>query len=127
MADSVTANLPSADFDRTALFYENLGFAITYRDGGWMIITRGPLVLEFFHGAINPKESWFSACIRVDDLDGLYAAFSNAGISTDPRAIPRIGPPKVERGIIRLFYMTDPDGSLIRCIDQAWLETHSKR
>lgn len=37
--------------------------------------------LEFFHPADHsPKENCFSACSRVDDLDGLYAEFSKVGL-----------------------------------------------
>lgn len=120
MTDRVTANLPSADFDRTEAFYGKLGFTRGYRDRGWMILARGTLEIEFFPMNIDPKSSWFSACIRTDDLDGLYTEFSNAGISSDGKSIPRISEPRVEPHGIRLFYVNDPDGSLIRIIDEAY-------
>ncbi|WP_370336116.1 bleomycin resistance protein [Parvularcula marina] len=120
MASRVTANLPSADFDRTEEFYGKLGFTRGYRDEGWMILANGPYEIEFFPMNIDPASSWFSACLRTDDLDGLYETFSAAGLPQDDKAIPRIGEPVAEPHGIRLFYMLDPDGSLIRVIDEAY-------
>jgi hypothetical protein len=81
-------------------------------------IRRGPLELEFFHMPdLKPKESWFSACIRVDDLDVLYADFLKAGLPEDRSSMPRIGKIEVEAHGIRLFALVDPEGSLLRCID----------
>lgn len=118
MTDRISANLPSRDTSATAVFYEKLGFVVDFNDGGWMIIRRGPLELEFFHMSdLNPKESWFSACIRVDDLDALYADFLKAGLPEDCRSIPRVGKIEVEAHGLRLFALVDPEGSLLRCID----------
>jgi hypothetical protein len=74
--DRATANLPSADLDRTAAFYTALGFTISFTDGGWMILDRGTITLEFFPVAVDPRTTTGSACVRVDDLDSLYADFS---------------------------------------------------
>ena len=117
MADRITANLPSRDFDQTAAFYARLGFHTVYRDDGWMILARGPLVAEFFpHPGLDPKTSWFSACIRVDDLDALYDDFRQAGLSDNPRDIPRLTPPEHRPPVPRMFALVDPDGSLWRCL-----------
>lgn len=40
-------NLPSSDLGRTAAFYGSLGFAVGFRDDGWMILERGALTIEF--------------------------------------------------------------------------------
>lgn len=120
MTDFATPNLPSADFDRTADWYGAMGFAPSYRDRGWMILKRGALALEFFSGKIDPKESWFGACLRVDDLDALFAAFETTGVSRNDRDIPRFGSIRVEASGIRIFYAVDPDGTLLRCIDNAY-------
>ena len=77
--DRATANLPSADLDRTAAFYTALGFVISFKDDGWMILDRGAITLEFFPVAVDPRTTTGSACVRVDDLDSLYAGFSKAG------------------------------------------------
>lgn len=115
--DRITANLPAADFDRTEDFYRSLGFATDFKDSDWMILSRGPLELEFFpHPNVDPLTSWFSACIRVDDLDGLYAAFGTAGLSDDPCATPRLKGPVKTPGVPRMFALVDCDGSLLRCL-----------
>ena len=116
MTDRVTANLPSRSLDATATFYEALGFNVGFKDEGWMIISRGPLEIEFFPLAHDPRQSCFSACLRVDDLDGLYAAFRMANLPSDCRAVPRLTPPEVQHGL-RMFALVDPDGTLLRCID----------
>ena len=70
MGDVITANLPARDFCETAAFYERLGFEVEFRDEGWMILSRGPLEIEFFpHPGLDPAASWFSACVRVADVD----------------------------------------------------------
>lgn len=116
MNDRITANLPSNDFERTANFYRSLGFGVDFRGEGWMILSRGTLELEFFPLKLKPKKSCFSASVRVDDLDALHAAFSRAGITERCSAIPRLS--AIENlGGLRLFALVDPDGSLLRCVD----------
>ena len=48
MADHVTPNPPSRDFDVTEAFYAKLGLCDELKDRGWMILQRGGLQLEFF-------------------------------------------------------------------------------
>ncbi len=118
MADRITANLPSRDFSATEAFYAALGFTRSWRDDGWMILTRGPLVLEFFpHPEIDPRSSWFSACIRVDDPDALLAEWRGAGLPSDRKAIPRLTGFFKAGAAPRMFALVDPDGSLLRVID----------
>lgn len=117
MTDRATPNLPARNMDATAAFYEKLGFKVQYKDAGWMILLRGALELEFFpYPDLEPKQSSFSACLRVDNLDALYADFKIAGISANPHDIPRITPPKLEPFGLRMFALIDENGSLIRCI-----------
>ena len=116
----ITANLPSRDFDKTQAFYEALGFTTGFKDDGWMIMRRGELELEFFpHAELNPRESCFSACLRVDDLDALYADFAKAELSKNCWDMPRIDEPKLMPWGMRMFHVIDLDGSLLRCIDNA--------
>jgi hypothetical protein len=116
--DRITANLPARDMGRTAAFYAALGFGVAYRDDGWMILERGPLEVEFFaHPGLDPWASDFSACIRVDDLDALYAEFGRAGLSDNPRDIPRLTGPVRLPGVPRMFALVDLDGSLLRCLE----------
>ncbi|MAK59619.1 MAG: bleomycin resistance protein [Ponticaulis sp.] len=115
-----TPNLPSNDFDRTEAFYGSLGFETRYRDQGWMILKRGDLIIEFFPMKIDPTESWFSVCFRVDDLDKLRADFAKAPVPEELKPAMRFGNIKTEPHGIRLFYLSDPDGSLIRAIDNTY-------
>ena len=115
--DRVTANLPSRDFDKTAAFYQTLGFQVRFKDKSWMILTRGPLEIEFFpYPGLEPRESSFGACIRVGELESLYQAFQASGVNADPHAIPRLVPPQVESHGLLMFVLVDIDGSLVRCI-----------
>lgn len=118
MTDHATPNLPSRDFDATSQFYAALGFEEGWRDDGWMIMERGDLTLEFFpHPDLDPSTSWFSCCLRVDDLDGLYAACVAAGLPETTRGHPRLHPPKVEDWGGRVGALIDPDGTLLRLIE----------
>ncbi|MBE2276369.1 MAG: bleomycin resistance protein [Rhodobacteraceae bacterium] len=118
MADRITANLPSRDFSATEAFYAALGFTRSWRDDGWMILTRGPLMLEFFaHPEVDPWSSWFSACVRVDDPDALLEEWQGAGLSSDRKAIPRLTGFFKPGAAPRMFALVDPDGTLLRVID----------
>ncbi len=118
MTDRITANLPSRDFGATAEFYGRLGFAVDWRDEGWMILSRGPLMLEFFpHPGLDPRDSWFSACIRLDDPDALLDEWRAIGLPSDHTAIPRLTGFFKPGAAPRMFALVDPDGSLLRVID----------
>jgi hypothetical protein len=114
--DRATPNLPSRDFGETALFYAGLGFGEAFRSEGWMILVRGGLTLEFFpHPRLDPSASWFSACLRLDDLDGFFAACEAAGIPHGETGWPRLHPAR-EQGGLRIGALIDADGSLLRLI-----------
>lgn len=114
--DHATPNLPSRDFNKTAAFFLAIGFAQGFRDDGWMILSRGDIKLEFFpHPNLNPITSWFSCCIRLDDLDGFYASCKAAGVPEAPSGQPRLQPPTHDGGM-RIGALIDPDGSLVRLI-----------
>ena len=115
MADFATPNLPAIDMAATASFYANLGFAPQFKDEGWMRLARGGLTVEFFPmPKLNPLDSWFSACFRVDDLPALQTEFSRAGL-TDGKQGPRMTAVRHEHGL-QIFYLVDLNGSLIRAI-----------
>ena len=116
--DRVTANLPAADFAQTRAFYQGLGFGTDVISDNWMILSRGALMIEFYHHPeVDPLASWSSACIRVDDLDGLYAAFLTAGLPSDCAATPRLTPPVKLPEVPRMFALIDCNGSLLRCLE----------
>lgn len=117
MADHATPNLPSRSFDATIAFYEALGFQVTFKDTGWLILSSGGLILEFFpHPGLNPASSSFSCCLRLDDLEAFYDRCRAAGITEKTEGWPRIQPPRREASGMRIAYLVDPDGSLLRLV-----------
>lgn len=115
--DHSTPNLPSRDFEITSRFYHQLGFVQGLRDDGWMILKRGGLTLEFFpYPDLNPLESSFSCCLRLDDMASLYEQARAASIPERCWGMPRLHPPELENSGLTIAYLTDPDGSLIRLI-----------
>lgn len=120
MADHATPNLPSRDFDTTARFYGALGFVPTWRDEGWMILRRGLLTLEFFPCPdLDPAQSSFGCCIRLDELTRFYEAAKAAGLREMTSGMPRLSPPRTEASGLLIAYMIDPDGTLLRLIQNA--------
>jgi catechol 2,3-dioxygenase-like lactoylglutathione lyase family enzyme len=116
--DRATPNLPARDFGATAAFWGRLGFATGYRDPGWMILTRGTMMVEFFpHPDLDPRASWFSACLRVNDLDALHAEWSALDLPDGTGSVPRLTPVTRQPPVPRMFALVDPDGSLIRVLD----------
>lgn len=116
--DRITANLPSRDFAATTAFYARLGFTVAFQGDDWLILTRGPLELEFFPlASLIPEQSAFSACIRVDDLDSLHSAWQRLGLPADLPAIPRLTDCFELPGAPRMFALIDNDGSLLRCLE----------
>ena len=115
--DHATPNLPARDFEATSRFYVALGFVQGWRDAGWMILERGDLKLEFFpHPKLDPLSSWLSCCLRLDDLDGFHAACVAAGVPEQHTGQPRITPPRREASGMTIAYMVDPDGTLLRLV-----------
>ena len=115
--DHATPNLPARDFEATARFYGALGFAEGWRDSGWMILKRGDLTLEFFPFAdLDPLTSSFSCCLRLDDLDGFYEGCLAAGVPEQRHGQPRLNPPRREASGLTIAYLVDPDGTLVRLI-----------
>ena len=115
--DRATPNLPSRDFETTSRFFQMLGFAETWRDRGWMILARGDLLLEFFpYPDIDPATGSFGACLRLDDVDAFYTACIAAGIPETNQGWPRLAPPRVEHSGMKIGYLIDPDGTLLRLV-----------
>jgi catechol 2,3-dioxygenase-like lactoylglutathione lyase family enzyme len=115
--DHATPNLPSRDFEATSQFYAKLGFTESWRDRGWMILKRGGLALEFFpYPDLDPLESSFGCCLRLDDLQAFYGVCREAGILESRSGSPRLQPPREEARGLTIAYMVDPDGSLLRLV-----------
>ncbi len=117
MPDIATPNLPSRDLAATSAFYHRLGFSEAYRDAGWMILNRGEVTLEFFPFLdLDPAESSFGCCLRLDDVDAFYRVCLDTGLPESTRGFPRLHPPRVEESGLRIGALIDPDGTLLRLI-----------
>ena len=117
MADHSTPNLPSRDLDATTAFYGGLGFHQRYRDPGWLILERGGLVLEFYPDpGVDPASTAASCCLRLDDVDAFHAACVGAGVPESHLGWPRVQPPRVEDSGMRIGALVDPDGTLLRLV-----------
>ena len=82
-----------------------------------MILSRGSLTLEFFrYEALDPANSWFSCCLRMDDLERFYKICQSAGVPERNTGWPRLHGPKVEPRGGTVAHMVDPDGTLVRLI-----------
>jgi hypothetical protein len=82
-----------------------------------MILKRGGIELEFFpHPELDPATSWFSCCLRLDDLAGFYESCKDAGVPERGWGSPRIQPPRREESGLTIGALIDPDGTLVRLI-----------
>ena len=117
-ADRAVPNLPARDFDATIEFYGGFGFAVSYRDGGWLIIRRGGVELEFFLAPEHdPYSSWFTASIRIGDLEGFYSAVRASGVPEVITGIPRLIPVALREWGQRAGYLIDLDGTQLHLIE----------
>jgi catechol 2,3-dioxygenase-like lactoylglutathione lyase family enzyme len=117
MTDRATPNLPARDFAATAAFYAKLAFEEGYRSEGWMILSRGSATLEFFpYSDLDPYQSSFSCCLRLDDLGAMMHQVEASGVPDARAGIPRYHPPRVEASGLTIAYLIDPDGTLLRLI-----------
>lgn len=122
MADHATPNLPSRDYGRTVEFYAKLGFETSWHDDSWLIMKRGGVCLEFFrYPDLDPAQSSFGCCLRMDDIDQLYGVCMEAGIPEQSTGWTRIHAPKLEHSGMTIGYLVDLDGTLLRLVQN--LET----
>ena len=120
MADHATPNLPSRHYDDTIAFYAKLGFTVRWHDSGWLIMENSGLVLEFFrYPDIDPATSSFGCCLRLDDVHVFYETCRSAGIAEKTTGFPRLRPPKREDSGMTIGYLVDPDGSLLRLVQNS--------
>lgn len=118
--DRATPNLPARDFAATAAFYARLGFAEDYRSDGWMILSRGEVCLEFFpYPDLDPYHSSFSCCLRLDDLGTMMTEVAASDVPNARVGIPRYHPAAPDPSGLTIAYLIDPDGTLLRLIQNA--------
>ena len=120
MADTGTPNLPARDFAATAAFYAKLGFEEDYRSDGWMILSRGDVTLEFFpYPDLDPYQSSFSCCIRLDDMGPMMVLVETSGVPDARHGVPRYHPAAPGPSGLTVAYLLDPEGTLLRLIQNA--------
>ncbi|WP_416908519.1 MAG: bleomycin resistance protein [Polymorphobacter sp.] len=118
--DHATPNLPSRDFTATADFYARFGFTESWRDSNWMILRRGGVTLEFFRcPELDPAKSWFSCCLRMDDVEALFEDILRSGVPEMTTGWPRLHRPKAAEWGGKIGALIDPDGTLLRLIQDA--------
>ena len=102
--------LPSADFDRTAQFYELLGFRGPRNYPDYLILQCDGQEIHFFleegDHTYGHGHSHFSSYIRAVGLDELYTRLAGAGVTLEPPADRPWG--------MKELVVIDPDGSMLR-------------
>ena len=74
-------------------------------------------MLEFFpFPDLDPAESSFGSCLRLDDVDAFYRVCLDAGLPESHRGFPRLHPPRLEASGLRIGALIDPDGTLLRLV-----------
>lgn len=117
MSNHATPNLPSRSLSKTAQFYTRLGFVIGFRDEGWMILERDGIQLEFFpHPNLDPLTSWFSCCLRLDDIDQFCELCRTVGIPEADTGQPRLQSPLEQEWGGRMGALIDLNGTFLRLI-----------
>lgn len=106
--------LASADFDRTAACYRDLGFTEAGRwPGEYMILRRGEIELHFWlHPGCDPKANLTACYIRFDSASRARELYDE-WVAAVPEGA-RLDPPKqTEYGLLE-FALIDPYGNLLR-------------
>ena len=102
--------LPSSDFERTARFYELVGFRGPRNYPDYLILKCDGQEIHFFmeegDHTFGHGHSHFSSYIRAAGLDELYEMLKRAGVALDPPSARPWGLKELE--------VIDPDGSLLR-------------
>lgn len=122
MGERTIPILPCRDLDEIALFYEAMGFVVTFRQerpNPYMAIQRGGLDLHFFAlEGLDPEASMGSAIVLVRDPGALFDAFAGGLRSAFGKlpitGIPRITRPRRKQGMAGGFTVVDPGGNWLR-------------
>lgn len=117
MSDHATPNLPSRDYAKTVDFYARVGFEASWHDTSWLILERGGICLEFFrYPDLDPAQSSFSCCLRLEDVQAFHKLCVDAGIPGQTTGWPRLHAPKLEHSGMVIGYLVDLDGTLLRLV-----------
>ena len=105
--------LPARDLGETLACYGSLGFRAWRGSNDYEILSRGNLVVHFFHAQrLAPAENHSSCYWRVTDADLFHREFAKLGLP--PERIPRLHPPEDKPWGMREFVLTDPSRNEVR-------------
>ena len=80
-----------------------------------MILSRGEATLEFFpYPDLDPYQSAFSCCIRLDDLGSMMRQVEASGVPDTRQGIPRYHPLADKPWGMAELALIDLNGNLIR-------------
>ncbi|RKT84188.1 hypothetical protein SAMN05421805_103113 [Saccharopolyspora antimicrobica] len=122
MTEKPIPGLMTRSIDPVADFYTALGFEITFRQTApyqFLTVKRGGIELNFYgNKEFDPETSAHGCLVETDDVDYLYAAFTE-GLqesfgSVPVQGVPRVGALKDMSYGVRQFLMTDPGGNTIQ-------------
>lgn len=105
--------LPARNLDRTAKFFQRLGFVRQRRYPDYLVVLRDSFEIHFAGGGphapilLDPATSSSACYLRCDDADALYREWR-------PLDLPRCSVIEDRPWGLREFHFFDPDGSLIR-------------
>jgi catechol 2,3-dioxygenase-like lactoylglutathione lyase family enzyme len=100
--------LASLDIAESAAFYTaQLGFAVNYQDGDYLIVKRDDMELHFWKTQDRQFPENTSCYIRGGQVGALHAEFK-------ARGVPRVSPFEVRPWNMKEFYVHDPHGNLLR-------------
>lgn len=122
MGERTIPILPCRDLEDMSVFYQAMGFVVTYRQARpnpYMAVQRGGLELHFFAlEGFDPERSLGSAIVLVPDPGALFDAFAEGLRSAFGKlpitGIPRITRPRRKQGMAGGFTVVDPGGNWLR-------------
>lgn len=77
------------------------------------------MTLEFFlHRELDPANSWFSCCLRMNDVQSFFEELLSAGVPDRSKGWPRLHRPKEEEWGGKVGALIDPDGTLLRLVQE---------
>lgn len=95
---------PVKDLDRTAEFYQNLGFRLGKRDDHQLTCYINWFWVTFTTDHHAEPGSGPTLYLKVDDIDDYYGAVLAHGLATSTE-------PRKDRSGRREFFLLDPDGN----------------
>ena len=132
----ITPIFPCKSLDEVLVFYQTLGFTITYQQKSpnpYAVVERDWIRLDFYgikHH--DPKKCYHTCYILTDEADELYEAFTNALRNKNgklpTRGLPRISDIRDKKSGVREFMFSDVAGNCIRIgrkLDKQDADTHN--